>query len=185
MIEIGPVNRIGFFLLEVRNFVYYKGHRMRAGDQHLIYHFILCWIITLFIVWMGIFYFQELRQLDFSRLSLSTIEITCSMKDLVRLFGSLALSGSLMLLYIHFFHNHWRSLWHRQKLARMILENHWYEVKQTQSEGFFKDFNSNQSKETISYFPKIYYRMKNGLLSIRVQISLGKYQDQLLKLEKN
>ena len=26
--------------------------------------------------------------------------------------------------------------------------------------------------------------MKEGLLSIRVQISLGKYQEQLLKLEK-
>ena len=70
------------------------------------------------------------------------------------------------------------------KLARMILENHWYEVKQTQSEGFFKDLNSSRTRETISYFPKIYYRMKEGLLSIRVQISLGKYQEQLLKLEK-
>ncbi|HFM6677046.1 TPA: ATP-binding protein, partial [Enterococcus faecium] len=79
--------------------------------------------------------------------------------------------------------DHWRSLWHRQKLARMILENHWYEVKQTQGEGFFKDLNSSWTKESISYFPKIYYRMKDGLLSIRVQISLGKYQDQLLKLE--
>ena len=39
-------------------------------------------------------------------------------------------------------------------------------------------------KESISYFPKIYYRMKDGLLSIRVQISLGKYQDQLLKEKK-
>ena len=66
----------------------------------------------------------------------------------------------------------------------MILENHWYEVKQTQSEGFFKDLDRSRTKETISYFPKIYYRMENGLISIRVQISLGKYQDQLLKLEK-
>ncbi|WP_218838789.1 FtsK/SpoIIIE domain-containing protein [Listeria monocytogenes] len=162
----------------------YKGHRIRAGDQHLVYHFVLGWLITLFIGWMVIFYFQELRQLDFSSLSLSTIEIAWSMKDLVRLLGSLALSGSIFLLYIHFCHDHWRSLWHRQKLARMILENHWYEVKQTQSEGFFKDLNNNRTKETISYFPKIYYRMKDGLLSIRVQISLGKYQDQLLKLEK-
>lgn len=89
-----------------------------------------------------------------------------------------------MLLYIHFFPDHWRSLWNRQKLARMILENHWYEVKQTQSDGFFKDLNRSRTKETISYFPKVYYRMKDGLLSIRVQISLGKYQDQLLKLEK-
>ncbi len=162
----------------------YKGHRIRAGDQHLVYHFVLGWLLALFIGWMSVFYFQELRQFDISKLSLSTIEIVRSIKDLIYLLGSLVLSGSTMLLYIHFFQDHWRSLWHRQKLARMILENHWYEVKQTQSEGFFKDLNSSRTKETISYFPKIYYRMKDGLLSIRVQISLGKYQDQLLKLEK-
>ncbi|MFS1100015.1 FtsK/SpoIIIE domain-containing protein [Enterococcus faecalis] len=162
----------------------YKGHRIRARDQHMVYHFVLGWLITLFISWMGIFYFHELRHFDISKVSLSSIEIVWSMKDLICSLGSLVLSGGMMLLYIHFFSDHWRSLWHRQKLARMILENHWYEVRQTQSEGFFKDLNSSRTKETISYFPKIYYQMKEGLLSIRVQISLGKYQEQLLKLEK-
>ena len=33
------------------------------------------------------------------------------------------------------------------KLARMILKNHWYEVKQTQSEGFFKDLNSSRTRD--------------------------------------
>ncbi|EKB5564678.1 hypothetical protein OO880_000211 [Listeria monocytogenes] len=81
----------------------YKGHRIRAGDQHLVYHFVLGRLIALFIGWMGVFYFQELRQLETSKLSLSTIEIVWSMKDLVCLLGSLALSGVMMLLYIHFF----------------------------------------------------------------------------------
>ena len=175
---------LGNFRLEVETIKMYKGHRIRAGDQHLVYHFILEWLIALFIGWMGVFYFQELRQFEISKVTFSTSEIVWSMKDLLCLLGSLALSGSMILLYIHFFQDHWRSLWHRQKLARMILENHWYEVKQTQSEGFFKDLNSNRTRESFSYFPKIYYRMKDGLLSIRVQISLGKYQDQLLKLEK-
>ena len=49
---------------------------------------------------------------------------------------------------------------------------------------FFKDLSSSRSKETITYFPKIYYRMKQGLLHIRVEITLGKYQEQLLNLEK-
>ncbi|MDU5444643.1 MAG: FtsK/SpoIIIE domain-containing protein, partial [Finegoldia magna] len=162
----------------------YKGHRIRARNQHLIYHFVLGWLLALFIGCMSVFYFQELRQFEISKLSFSTSEIDWSTKDLICLLGSFALSGGMILLYIHFFQDHWRSLWHRQKLARMILENHWYEVKQTQSEGFFKDLNGSRTKESISYFPKIYYRMKDGLLSIRVQISLGKYQDQLLKLEK-
>ncbi|EJU95867.1 hypothetical protein HMPREF1332_02736, partial [Enterococcus faecalis ERV31] len=103
----------------------YKGHRIRARNQHLIYHFVLGWLLALFIGCMSVFYFQELRQFEISKLSFSTSEIDWSTKDLICLLGSFALSGGMILLYIHFFQDHWRSLWHRQKLARMILENHW------------------------------------------------------------
>lgn len=81
----------------------YKGHRICAGDQHLVYHFILGWLFALFIGWMGVFYFQELRQFEISKVTFSTSEIVWSMKDLLCLLGSLALSGSMILLYIHFF----------------------------------------------------------------------------------
>ncbi|OTO65572.1 FtsK/SpoIIIE family cell division protein [Enterococcus sp. 12E11_DIV0728] len=76
-----------------------------------------------------------------------------------------------------------KQLYHRQKLAKMILENKWYESEQIKAESFFKD-SASQTKEKIIYFPKIFYRMKNGLIYIRVEITLGKYQDQLLHLEK-
>ena len=81
----------------------YKGHRIRAGDQHLVYHFVLGWLLALFIGWMSVFYFQELRQFDISKLSLSTIEIVRSIKRFNLFARSLVLSGSTMLLYIHFF----------------------------------------------------------------------------------
>lgn len=76
-----------------------------------------------------------------------------------------------------------KQLEHRQKLARMILENNWYEAEETQSEGFFKDLPSKKTKKRIAHFPKMYYRMKDGLIHIHVEITLGKYQDQLLHLE--
>ena len=77
-----------------------------------------------------------------------------------------------------------KQLFHRQKLAKMILENGWYESETTQESGFFKDLPASSKKEKITYFPKLYYRMDNGLLYIRTEITLGKYQDQLLHLEK-
>ncbi len=43
----------------------YKGHRIRAGDQHLVYHVVLGWLIALFIGWMGIFIFNSLDNLRF------------------------------------------------------------------------------------------------------------------------
>ena len=47
---------------------------------------------------------------------------------------------------------------------------------------FFTDLQS-RSREKIVWFPKIYYQMEKGLLHIRCEITLGKYQDQLLRLE--
>jgi len=66
----------------------------------------------------------------------------------------------------------------------MILENKWYEADQVPSDGFFKDLSSSHSKEKITYFPKLYYQLKNGLIYFRAEITLGKYEDQLLHLEK-
>lgn len=87
-------------------------------------------------------------------------------------------------LYYRFQYDRIKQLIHRQKLARMILENRWYEAEQTQLNSFFKDLPSGKTKERITHFPKMYYRLKNGLIHIQVEITLGKYQDQLLHLEK-
>lgn len=77
-----------------------------------------------------------------------------------------------------------KQLQHRQKLARMVLQNGWYEAEQVQDDGFFKDLPSSKTKEKISHFPKLYYYLKNGLIHINVEITMGKYQDHLLQLEK-
>ena len=77
-----------------------------------------------------------------------------------------------------------KQLQHRQKLARMVLQNGWYEAEQVQDDGFFKDLSSSKTKEKIIHFPKMYYYLKNGLIHINVEITMGKYQDQLLQLEK-
>lgn len=73
---------------------------------------------------------------------------------------------------------------HRQKLARMILDNRWYESERVQSDGFFKDISSGRSKEKITTFPKMYYCLKNGEVHIWIEVFLGRYQNQLLNLEE-
>src|SRR5690625_3792190 len=73
---------------------------------------------------------------------------------------------------------------HRQKLATMILDNQWYETKQVINEGFFNDTPSSKAKEKMTHFPKMYYRYEKGMIHIQVEITLGKYQEPLLNLEK-
>ena len=64
----------------------------------------------------------------------------------------------------------------------MVLENKWYEAEITKDSVFFTDMQS-RSREKIVWFPKIYYQMDNGLLHILCEITMGKYQEQLLSLE--
>lgn len=90
----------------------------------------------------------------------------------------------LVLLFYYYRMDKVKELQHRQKLASMIIQNGWYESEQVQSDSFFKDLGSSKTKEKIRYFPKIYYRLKDGLIHIQVEITMGKYQDQLLRLEK-
>ena len=94
------------------------------------------------------------------------------------------MSALAAFLYYRYQYDRVKQLLHRQKLAKMILENGWYESEQIQDGGFFTDLPSPKTRDKISYFPKMYYRLKNGLIYIQVEITLGKYQDQLLHLEK-
>ncbi len=94
------------------------------------------------------------------------------------------LCALVALLYVRYQPDRIKQLCHRQKLSRMILENGWYESEQSQDGDFFKDLPASRSKEKITHFPKVYYRLENGLVHIMAEITLGKYQDQLLHLEK-
>lgn len=64
----------------------------------------------------------------------------------------------------------------------MFLENKWYEASKEKSGSFFTDLPSSD-KEKITYFPKIYYRLAQGVVYVEVEITMGKYQEQLLRLE--
>lgn len=162
----------------------YKGHLIRASNRSLVYRFVFIGNFLVFsVVFIG------LNSNLFTKLEFTTIDLS-SLNNLVTTINWFSIMMGLLVCtvfdfcYYKYFSEHWKSLVHRQKLARMILENHWYETKLIQDTHFFKDLNSTKSKEKITYFPKVYYRKRNGLIFILVEITLGKYQDQLLHLEK-
>ncbi len=158
-----------------------KGKRIRPSDKHLVFQFFFgailsCWLLAFFPFHLAFFsrttwQLEEFKQHFFSPYgSLSLV------------FSLLTVGFLLYLLYRYGF-DYYKSLTHRQKLARMILENGWLETKQVEEFQLFEDSPA-KKKEKISYFAKFYYRMHNGLIVITVEITLGKYQDQLLRLEK-
>ena len=94
----------------------------------------------------------------------------------------LFVAGCLGLCHYHFMFSHHRKIRHRQLLARMIIENGWYKTETVQSDDFIKGL-SFGSKEKITYFPKMWYKFKNGKISITIGITMGQYQERLQKLE--
>ncbi len=169
------------------NHFVYKGKRIRASDQHLVFRFAATSLILVFLFVLLIFHGKQLMHIDWQKIQLFRdgrfqLPITPYL-----VFSVLAAAGVCLLaawLYDRFRRDRVKQLVHRQKLAKMILENKWYESEQVQRDGLFKEGSSGRAKERITHFPKLYYRLKNGLIHIHVEIPLGKYQDQFLHLEK-
>ncbi|MEI3597717.1 MULTISPECIES: FtsK/SpoIIIE domain-containing protein [unclassified Oceanobacillus] len=159
-----------------------RGKRIRPSDASLFFQFIFFRLFGVWLVFIIPFHIKFLLT--------TTWEIDPFQTHFVSKYGFTSLIISLVLVaictfvYYRYRYNHLKQLMHRQKLAKMILDNQWYETKQVMNEGFFKDVPSNKAKEKISHFPKMYYRYEKGMIHIQVEITLGKYQEPLLNLEK-
>lgn len=162
-----------------------RGKRIHATDKDLVFRTATAALLPVFLLIVLLFHGRSIMQTDWQDVTLTQLGESIHIPYLIismGVAGAICLAAALV--FRHYCRDYVKQLYHRQKLAKMVLENKWYEAEQVQSDGFFKDLSSSRSKEKISYFPKIYYQLKNGLIHIRVEITLGKYQDQLLHLEK-
>ena len=75
--------------------------------------------------------------------------------------------------------HHGFMLWvnQRQTLARMIIDNRYYLTKKVSSTTNGKK----NTKEKITYFPKIYYQRKGGYIYVRFPLDLRNFQQHFLK----
>lgn len=158
------------------------GKRIRPSDASLFFQFIF---FGLFGVWLVFFIPFHVKFLLSTTWEFDPIQTHfMSMYGLISLLISLVMVSVCAFIYYRYRYDHIKQIMHRQKLAKMILENQWHETKQVMKEGFFKDIPSNKTKEKISHFPKVYYLYEKGMIHIQVEITLGKYQEPLLNLEK-
>ena len=159
-----------------------KGHRIRASDKNLVYRFSMGTLLFVFVAVILLLNTKQLMRTDWEHFSLLDNGFTLSLYNFITILIATGVCALVAFLYYRFCYDSVKKLLHRQKLARMILENKWYEADTVQDSVFFTDLQS-RSREKIVWFPKIYYQMEKGLLHIRCEITLGKYQDQLLRLE--
>ncbi|POP33186.1 ATP-binding protein [Lactonifactor longoviformis] len=167
-------------------FYKYRGKRIRASDKSLVYRFCGGSLLFLFVTVILLLNMGQLMCTDWHSFSLirdNGLVFSLSPYNFITIIMATGICILVAFLFYHFFHDRYKQLMHRQKLARMVLENGWYEAETIQDTVFFTDLSSGRSREKIVSFPRMYYRMEKGLLHIQCEITLGKYQDQLLQLE--
>lgn len=147
-----------------------RRRKVRARDRYLLmksflisFFFIVIICFTLFNKSLVVTSIKE-KTLDINSLNTSYLIFTLVFSILVYII--------LLIIYLKFNKYHLKKLKDIQKLSRMILENNWYEKE------------NRNGREKIKYFPKMLYSLNNGIIEIEVKISLGRYQDHLLSLEK-
>lgn len=164
----------------------YRGHKIRPKDKNLIFNLIFDSFLLLILSGSVIVYQKNWRAIFKKQLTWQEIKgLAWSWQYLVYVIVDALLIISVVFLFLyHFRFDYLKQIQHRQKLAKMILQNKWYEIVKVQQESFFKDISNNRSKQKISHFPKVYYRLKDGLIHVQFEIVMSSYQDQLLHLEK-
>lgn len=164
----------------------YRGKRVYPRQKNLLYNTVLTVAVGLWLLGAVIAYRHQLVAIDWSHADLNALlALHWTWPPLViNTLCTGTLFGLFLSAYRHWRADSYKQLEHRQKLARMIIENNWYQTEQSTSDGFFKDLGSTRSKEKITHFPKVYYRLKDGLIHVSVEIVMSSYQDQLLHLEK-
>lgn len=151
-----------------------RGNRIRASDKSLVFRFSAGSLLLLFLAVVILLNLKTILTTDWKSVSFlkdGSVLFSVTPYMIVTVTVSALVCVIAALLYQRFQYDRVKQLFHRQKLAKMILENGWYESETTQDSGFFKDFTATSKKEKITYFPKLYYRMDNGLLYIRTEIT--------------
>ena len=148
--------------------IWNKGHRIRASDKHLVYHFSIGMLLVVFVAVLLLLNIKQLMRTDWEHFSLLENGLTLSPYNFITILIATGVCALVAFLYYRFCYDSFKKLLHRQKLARMVLENKWYEADTVQDSGFFTDRQS-RSREKIgceyisdlpSYKRKVWHEMK-------------------------
>src|SRR5690625_2975543 len=135
-----------------------RGERIKEKDASLVFQFIFfglvgVWLVS-FIPFHLSFLLSTTWQLDdFQAHFISTY-------GLVTLLISFALTAGCAYLYYRYRYDKIKQIIHRQKLAKMILENGWYETKQIAQEGFLRIFHPIKRRKKSAIFQRCIIGMK-------------------------
>ena len=108
-----------------------RGKRIRPTDKDLVFHTALATLFPVFLLVVLLFHIRQIAGTNWQEVSLSQIAQDINIPYLLFSMGVAGLVClTAVLLFWRYRRDEVKQLIHRQKLARMVLENKWYESEQ-------------------------------------------------------
>ncbi|MCY7901568.1 coupling conjugation protein ConQ [Bacillus inaquosorum] len=159
----------------------YRGKRIRPYMRNNVKLAGAIIFVPVFLLSMFIFWREHLIHVDISRV-IKHFEWNVPLIIKSVLCSVLFAVGSIAASYILFFDSY-KKILHRQKIAKMIFSNKFYEKENVKVRKLFS--NDTDSKQKITYFPRMYYRVKNNHIYIRIAMDMSRFQNRFLDLGKD
>ncbi|MDL5144169.1 coupling conjugation protein ConQ [Bacillus atrophaeus] len=159
----------------------YRGKRIRPYMRNNVKLAGAIIFVPVFLLSMFLFWREQLIHFDLSQVikqfewnvPLIIKSVLCSVPIAV---------GSIVASYFLFFDSY-KKILHRQKIAKMIFSNKYYEKENVKVRKLFA--NETDTKEKITYFPRMYYQVKNNHIYIRIAMDMSRFQNRFLDLGKD
>ena len=132
-----------------------RGNRIRASDKSLVFRFSAGSLLLLFLAVVMLLNLKTIITTDWKVISLfqdGSVHLTVTPYRIMTIVLAALVCVLATLFYRRFQYDRVKQLFHRQKLARMLLENGWYESESTQDSGFFKDLPATTKKRKSPIF---------------------------------
>ena len=152
--------------------IWNKGHRIRASDKNLVYRFSLGTLLIVFVVVLLLLNMKQLMRTDWEHISLLENGLTLSPYNFITILIATGVCALVAFWYYRFCYDSFKKLLHRQKLARMILENKWYEADTYKTAVFLLTCKADQGKKS-SGFQKSIIKWKKDCFISAVKLRWG------------
>ncbi|MBW8281232.1 ATP-binding protein [Bacillus amyloliquefaciens] len=159
----------------------YRGVRIRPRMRNNVIMTGTIIFVPVFLLSMFFFWADHLFHLDVMK---TVKHFEWNIPLLIKSVLCSILAGVAVVTLAYFlFNGAYKKLYHRQKIARMIFSNKFYEKESIQVKKLFS--NETAAKEKITYFPRMYYQVKDNHIYIRIAMDMSRFQNRFLDLGKD
>ena len=105
-----------------------RGNRIRASDKSLVFRFSAGSLLLLFLAVVLLLNLKTIATTDWKSVHFlqdGSVHLTVTPYMIISVIAALLVCGAAALLFRRFQYDRVKQLFHRQKLAKMILENGW------------------------------------------------------------